>query len=110
MVREGWRDRETGKGGAPRVQFLYFEMLQNTLENHAKKLTLKLNINNLKKDEVKVLSNKMKSFKGDKSLFFNVYDSKKQVKLILQSRKKKIKIDAELLKIMDGEGWPYQIN
>ncbi len=110
MVREGWRDRETGKGGAPRVQFLYFEMLHNTLENNAKKLTLKLDIHNLKKDEVKVLSNKMKPFKGDKSLFFNVYDSKKQVKLTLQSRKKKIKIDAELLKILDGERWPYQIN
>jgi hypothetical protein len=52
----------------------------------------------------------MKPFKGDKSLFFNVYDSKKQVKLTLQSRKKKIKIDAELLKILDGERWPYQIN
>src|SRR6056300_730736 len=31
-VKEGWVNRDTGKVGAPRMQFLQFEMLQNTIE------------------------------------------------------------------------------
>ncbi|MGB1020347.1 MAG: DNA polymerase III subunit alpha [Flavobacteriaceae bacterium] len=110
MVREGWRDRETGKGGAPRIQYQYFEMLQNTLENNAKKLTLKIDIHQLASDTVKKIDQQIHGFKGDKPLFFNVYDSKKKVKLTLYSRKKKVKIDSNLLQLLEREKWPYHIN
>jgi len=110
MVREGWRDRETGKGGGPRIQFQFFEMLQNTLENNAKKLTLKLDIHALGADTVKKLDQQMREFKGDKPLYFNVYDAKKKVKLTLFSRKKKVKIDSHLLELLEKEKWPYHIN
>jgi len=38
IVKEGWRDRETGKTGDPRINFLSFQQLQDTFSNNAKKI------------------------------------------------------------------------
>ena len=109
-VKEGWVNRDTGKVGAPRMQFLQFEMLQNTIESNAKKLTLQLDIYQLTEDQIKNLQDNLKSFKGDQSLYFNVYDSKKKVKLILNSKKQKVKITADLLDFLDEAQWHYKLN
>ena len=110
MIREGWTNRETGKVGAPRMQYLHFEMLQNTVEHNAKKLTLQLEISQLKNESVFELRDELKSFKGDKPLMFNVYDSDKKVKLTLNSKKQKVKITPELLKLLDEKQWHYKLN
>ena len=110
MIREGWTNRETGKVGAPRMQYLHFEMLQNTVENNAKKLTLQLEISKLKNEDVIQLQDELKSFKGDKPLLFNVYDSEKKVKLTLNSKKQKVRITPELLKLLDEKQWHYKLN
>ena len=110
MIREGWTNRETGKVGAPRMQYLHFEMLQNTVENNAKKLTLQIEISKLKNEDVIQLQDELKSFKGDKPLLFNVYDSEKKVKLTLNSKKQKVKITSELLKLLDEKQWHYKLN
>ena len=110
MIREGWTNRETGRVGAPRMQFLQFEMLQNTVENNAKKLTLQLNIHQIKEDTVNALCDELKPFKGTKPLFFNVYDDKKKIKLTLASKKQKVKITPELLKLLDDKQWLYKLN
>ena len=110
MIREGWTNRETGKVGAPRMQYLHFEMLQNTVENNAKKLTLQLEISKLKNEDVTQLKDELKSFKGDKPLLFNVYDSEKKVKLTLNSKKQKVRITPELLKLLDEKQWHYKLN
>ena len=41
-VKEGWRNQETGRVGEPRIQFVAFEMLHDTLSKNSKKLTLQL--------------------------------------------------------------------
>jgi DNA polymerase-3 subunit alpha len=110
MVREGWTNRETGKMGSPRMQFLNFEMLQNTLENNSKTLTLQLEIHQLKGDYIARISDELQSFKGDKPLFFDVFDPEKKVKLTLKSKKQKVKITPELLKRMDENQWFYKLN
>ena len=110
MVREGWTNRETGKIGSPRMQFLNFEMLQNTVENNSKTLTLQLEIQQLKGDYIARLSDELQSFKGDKPLFFDVFDPEKKVKLTLKSNKQKVKITPELLKRMDENQWFYKLN
>ena len=110
MIREGWTNRETGKVGAPRMQYLHFEMLQNTVENNTKKLTLQLEISKLKNEDVIQLQDELKSFKGDKPLLFNVYDSEKKVKLTLNSKKQKVRITPELLKLLDKKQWHYKLN
>jgi len=110
MIREGWVNRETGKAGAPRMQYLYFEMLQNTIESNAKKLTLQLDIHQLDQDEIEALQDNLKSFKGDKTLFFNIYDTDKKVKLMLNSKKQKVNITPDLLQFLDEKAWHYKLN
>ena len=109
-VREGWVNRETGKVGAPRMQFLHFEMLQNTIESNAKKLTLQLDIHQLKENEILALKDNLRAYKGTQSLIFSVYDPSKKVKLVLNSSKQKVKITSELLHYLDEADWHYKLN
>ena len=37
LVREGWVNRDTGKKGDPRLQYVSMQMLQDVMENQAKK-------------------------------------------------------------------------
>ena len=110
MIRPGWANKETGKVGAPRMQYLSFEMLQNTFENHAKKLTLQLDIHQLDDTKVETLQSHLKQFKGDKSLFFCIYDSEKKIKLTLNSKKQKVQISPALLEALALEDWYYKLN
>ena len=50
------------------MQYLQFEMLQNTVENNAKKLTLQLEISQLEQDKIKQLEDDLRLFKGDHQL------------------------------------------
>jgi DNA polymerase-3 subunit alpha len=109
-VREGWMNRETGKVGAPRMQFLHFEMLQNTIESNAKKLTLQFDIHQLNENQLVALKDNLRSFKGTQSLYFSVYDPRKKVKLVLNSNKQKVKITSELLHFLDQEQCHYKLN
>jgi len=109
-VRQGWTNAETGKVGAPRMHYLNFEMLQNTIENNAKKITLQLDIKELNEEKINLLQQHLKSFKGDKPLFFNVYDSEKKVKLMLNSKKQKVKITPDLLQNLESQQWFYKLN
>ena len=109
-VRQGWTNAETGKVGAPRMHYLNFEMLQNTIENNAKKITLQLDIKELNEEKINLLQQHLKSFKGDKPLFFNVYDSEKKVKLTLNSKKQKVKITPDLLQDLESQHWFYKLN
>ena len=110
MVRPGWTNKETGKVGAPRIQYLSFEMLQNTVETNSKKLTIQLDIHKLQSKKIKALEDHLKPFKGDKPIFFNVYDSEKKVKLTLNSKKIKVKIIPELLDELEEHKWHYKLN
>ena len=110
MVRPGWTNKETGKVGAPRIQYLSFEMLQNTVETNSKKLTIQLDIHKLQSEKIKALEDHLKPFKGDKPIFFNVYDSEKKVKLTLNSKKIKVKIIPELLDELEEHKWHYKLN
>jgi DNA polymerase-3 subunit alpha len=110
MIRQGWTNKETGKVGAPRMQYLSFEMLQNTIENNAKKLTLQLDIHQLNEDKVRALQSHLKRFKGDKTLFFNVYDPEKKIKLTLNSKTQKVKITSALLDELAMQDWFYKLN
>ena len=56
------------------------------------------------------MQNYLKSFKGDKPLYFNLYDSEKKVKLTLNSRKQKVKITSEFLNELKGQEWLYKLN
>ena len=74
-VREGWINKETGKRSEPRIQFLEVKQLQDVLESYAKKLTLLLDIRDIRNDFVHQLSHVFQSNKGDHSVCFEVMET-----------------------------------
>jgi DNA polymerase III subunit alpha len=85
MVREGWADKETGKKGEPRLQFMLVQYLQDVLTAFAKKLIINLNIEELKPDTVHKLSNVFLQNKGDNAVTFEVAETEKVKKIITAS-------------------------
>jgi DNA polymerase-3 subunit alpha len=82
MVKEGWADKETGKKGEPRLQFLLVQYLQDVLPSFAKKLIIHLNINELQTDFIHQLSTVFQSHKGDNTVTFEVMELEKVKKKI----------------------------
>jgi DNA polymerase-3 subunit alpha len=77
MVKEGWPDKETGKKGEPRIQFVEFKILQDILGLFAKKLVVHININDLHSEFIHELSTVFQQNKGDKSVVFEVMELEK---------------------------------
>ena len=87
MVKEGWPDKETGKKGEPRIQFVEFKILQDILGLFAKKLVIHININDLQSEFIHQLSTVFQKNKGDKTVVFEVMELekiKKQVEIAPQ--------------------------
>ncbi len=82
MVKEGWADKETGKKGEPRLQFMEVKQLQDVLETFAKKLILLLNIKDLHPDFIHRLSHLFVANKGDNQVTFEIMELEKIRKLV----------------------------
>ena len=76
-IKEGWADKDTGKKGEPRLQFLDFKLLQDVFDNFAKKLIIHLNIKDLQSDLIHRLSTLFQENKGDNSVTFEVMEIEK---------------------------------
>ena len=109
-IKEGWRNHETGRLGDPRIQFINFEMLHDVLSNNSKKITLQVDIHQLESESIKQLKKELSGFRGDKPIFFDVIDPKKQIKLTMASRKQKVNISQELLSLLEENSWHYKLN
>ncbi len=109
-IKEGWRNHETGRLGDPRIQFINFEMLHDVLSKNSKKITLQVDIHQLESKSIKQLKRELRGFKGDKPIFFDVIDPKKQIKLTMASRKQKVNISQELLSLLEENSWHYKLN
>ncbi|MGB0366521.1 MAG: DNA polymerase III subunit alpha [Flavobacteriaceae bacterium] len=109
-IVEGWPNRETGKVGAPRIQFLTFEMLHDTLANNVKRLTLQLDLQELNSEKIQQISEIIQSHKGDKVLMVDVFHNAEKIKLTLPSRKQKVEVSNELLAHLEDESILYKLN
>ena len=110
FVRPGWMNKETGKTGDPRIQFIDFRQLQDAISTYAKKLTLKININKFGKEKFSNLSKTIKAHKGNHKLDIAFYELNEQIKLVMHSRKKKINISKELLEDLDTQQIHFKLN
>ena len=110
FVRDGWVNRDTGKKGDPRMQFNSFMLLQEVMETYAKKLTIKLNIDELRKEGIHRLKDTLVSYKGDHPLNFVVYEMEEEIKVNLSSRKQKVQITSELLAVLEENEVHYKLN
>jgi len=110
LIREGWTNRESGKIGEPRIQFVKFEMLQNIIRDNSEKITLTIDVNEINNLLVEQLKKDLEPFKGDKPLFFDVLDQKKSIRLSLASQKGGLEISTDLLTHLDQNNWSYRLN
>ncbi|MDN3722778.1 DNA polymerase III subunit alpha [Aequorivita sp. SDUM287046] len=110
FVKEGWTNRDTGKKGEPRLQYNSIQLLHDVMETHGKKLTLTIPLNDLKDEKINSLKNLVKTHKGEKQLFFVVYENEEKIHLTMPSRKHKINISKELLDELEREQLSYKLN
>ncbi|MFD0796262.1 DNA polymerase III subunit alpha [Maribacter chungangensis] len=110
FIREGWVNRDTGKKGDPRMQFNGFLLLQEVMETYAKKLTIKLNIDNLQEEGIHELKDTLTMHKGDHAINFVVYEMQEEIKVNLSSRKQKAQISSELLQELEKQQVHFKLN
>ena len=110
FIREGWVNRDTGKKSDPRLQFNSFQLLHDVMDSYAKKLSVQLNINDLKEQRIAKLQDLFQMHQGNHALNFVIYDNDEAIKLNLPSRKQKVKISQELLEELDNESVFYKLN
>ena len=109
-IVEGWRNRETGKVGLPRMQYIGFEILQDVLKNNVKRFTLQLDILQLTPESIQQINDLTRSFKGDKPLMIDIFHSEEKIKLTLPSRKRKIQVTPALLDRLEEASIAYKLN
>lgn len=110
FVKEGWLNRDTNKRSAPRIQFSSFKQLHDVMKEQAKKLTVQLNVDDIKEEQIKELKSLFQSHKGDKMLNFVIYELKEKMKLHMPSRRQKVAISQELLTSLDEMQVHYKVN
>ena len=110
LVKEGWYSKENGRKGDPRIQFMSFELLEDTIVKNTKKLTFQININQIKEGLVEKIESNLNGFKGNKHLFFDIYDNDEKMKITLNSKKNKVDITRKLLKELDKQNFDFKLN
>ncbi len=109
-IIEGWKNKETGIIGDPRIQFRNFKLLQDVVKSFAKKLSIQLNLDEIKENKIKEIKQLLVKHQGDHHLSFVVYDEKEKMKIDMQTSKHKIDISPELLELLDQEKIYYKLN
>ncbi|WP_242133698.1 DNA polymerase III subunit alpha [Aestuariivivens marinum] len=110
FVREGWVNKDTGKKSDPRLQFNNFQLLHDVMEQYAKKLSIQIDINDLKAENITALNELLKMHPGNQVLNFLVYDTKEKIKLTMPSRKQKVKVCQELLNELEAQHVHFKLN
>ena len=110
MVKEGWRDRDTGKTGDPRINFLAFQQLQDTLDKDAKKLTLHIDVNNFDDNKIEILKEIFKKHKGNKKLEISFFENEDKIKLNMHSENHKISINEDLISSIKSNNIHFKLN
>ena len=110
FVKEGWKDRESGRVGDPRIQYLSFHQLQDSLSNIAKRILIKVDANLLEETHIKFFKDILKKHKGDQDVIFNVLGNGDGLRLNLSSPKQKVKITEQLLKTLKQNKFEFRLN
>ncbi len=110
FIKEGWINKETGKKGAPRVQFSQFILLQDVMDKFAKKLSIKLPITEIENKTIDNLKAVIQKHPGKHTLQFEILDNEEKIRLPMISRKQKVHISQELLNDLEERHLFYKLN
>jgi DNA polymerase-3 subunit alpha len=80
------------------------------MENYAKKLSIQIDIDDLKAEKIIQLKELLQMHPGSQALNFVVYDNKEQLKLNMPSRKQKVKVSQELLNELVLQDMKFKLN
>ncbi|MEO5776699.1 MAG: DNA polymerase III subunit alpha, partial [Flavobacterium sp.] len=76
-VKSGWVNQETGKKSEPRIEFLDVQQLHDILDKFSKKVSIKLDIEDLNEELIGKFNEVFKKNKGDKLLDFEIFEIEK---------------------------------
>jgi DNA polymerase-3 subunit alpha len=76
-VKDGWVNRETGKKSDPQINFQDAKLLADVLPNFAKKISIQLNIFDLKQHLIQEMDAIFKANPGNNSIVFEVLEIEK---------------------------------
>ena len=110
FVKEGWKDRESGRVGDPRIQYLSFHQLQDSLSANAKRILIKVEARLLEENHIKLFKDILKKHKGDQDVIFNILGNGDGLRLNLSSPKQKVKITEKLLKTLKKNKFEFRLN
>ena len=79
-VKDGWVNRETGKKSDPQITFQDAKLLADVLSLFAKKLSIQLNIQDIKQNLIQHLSEVFKANEGNNPVTFEVLEIEKVIK------------------------------
>jgi DNA polymerase-3 subunit alpha len=79
-VKDGWVNRETGKKSDPQINFQDAKLLADVLPNFAKKISIQLNIFDLKQHLIQEMDAIFKANPGNNSIVFEVLEIEKTTK------------------------------
>jgi len=109
-IVEGWKNKETGIVGEPRIQYKNFKLLQEVVKSFARKLSIQLNLDDIEEGRIDEIKKLLVKHRGDHNLSFVVYDAKEKMKIDMQTTKHKINISQELLELLDQGKIYYKLN
>ena len=109
-IVEGWKNKETGIVGEPRIQYKNFKLLQDVVKSFARKLSIQLNLDDIEEGRIDEIKKLLVKHRGDHNLSFVVYDEKEKMKIDMQTTKHKINISQELLELLDQGKIYYKLN
>ena len=109
-IKEGWKNAETGRVGDPRIQFLNFQQLQDTLSSNTKKISIKIDAQLIEQDHIDYFRKLVKKYKGDQEIVFNLSANGNGLNINLYSVKNKVKISEELIKSLKEKKLEFRLN
>ena len=109
-IKEGWKNAETGRLGDPRIQFLNFQQLQDTLSSNTKKISIKIDAQLIEEDHIDYFRKLVKKHKGDQEIVFNLSANGNGLNINLYSVKNKVKITEELIKSLKEKKLEFRLN
>ena len=108
-IQPGWTNKE-GVKGEPRLKFIEMKLLHDIMEELCKKVTLKVQLNEITENTILNLETILKNNPGKQSLHFTVWDAKEKIEVSLPSRNTKIKVTNELLATLETQQINFKLN
>lgn len=102
-------ERKWGKGSGE-LKVGRVEFLSDVKEQKIKSITISLKIDELEETVMEELSSLMGQNQGHTELYFNIIDKKKQIHLMLQSKKCQVSLNSDIIDFLQNNEITFRIN